>query len=125
MEARAEQTRFLTLSAARKELTSDQERRLLGSMLDALADDTPLGAAQAEYDRRRQEALALQAALTDFRLFWDTLGRALTGRALVLVDAEHVPGRRHLMLFDPEQFRVPLPVMVAPPARKKVEGEED
>ena len=30
-----------------------------------------------------------------------------TGRDLVLVDADKVAGRRHLMLLDPDQFRIP------------------
>jgi Cu+-exporting ATPase len=114
MEAQAEQTRFLTLSVARKELTIDQEWQLFLDTLAAMGSDVPPADAYADYQRRCRETLALQAALTDFRLFWDALGRALTGRDLVLIDADRVPGRRHLMLFDPEQFRVPVPILMPP-----------
>ena len=34
----------------------------------------------------------------------------------MIVDADKVPGRRQLLLLDPEQFRVPVP-MLAPPER--------
>jgi hypothetical protein len=54
-----------------------------------------------------------QATLTDFRLFWDMLGRALTGRDLVLIDADKVAGRRNFLLLDAEQFRPPPAVVPA------------
>jgi Cu+-exporting ATPase len=120
MQARAEVTRFLTLSTARKQLTSEQEQRLLRERQAAEKHGVSSKDAAAQYEQRRRDLLGLQASLTDFRLFWDALGRALTGRPLVLIDAQQVPGRRHLMLFDPEQFRVPVPVLVPdrnPPAR--------
>jgi hypothetical protein len=64
-----------------------------------------------DYQRRRGEALAVQAALTDFRLFWEALAGALAGRDKVFVDADKVPGRRTLWLL-PEPFRWTQP---APP----------
>ena len=70
--------------------------------------------AYREYERKRRELLAAQAALTDFRLLWDALSRALTGRDKIIIDAEKVPGRRHLLLFDPDQFRLPVPMIMAP-----------
>ena len=30
------------------------------------------------------------------------------------IDAVKVPGRRHLLLFDPDQFRLPVPMIMAP-----------
>jgi Cu+-exporting ATPase len=59
-----------------------------------------------DYQRRRADALAVQAALTDFRLYWEALGSALAGRDKVFVDADKVPGRRTLWLL-PEPFRWP------------------
>jgi P-type Cu+ transporter len=122
-QAQAEQTRFLTLSTARAQLDFDQEWRLLLNTLDAVANGTASDDAFEEYERRRQETLTLQAALTDFRLFWDALGRALTGRELVLIDADRVPGRRQLLLFDPDLFRVPIimPADRSPPPRSERE----
>jgi HflK protein len=124
MQARAEVTRFLTFSAARNQLTSDQEQQLLRDKALAEKNGMARAQAQAEYERRRHDMLAVQPALTDFRLFWDALGRALTGRPLVLIDADNVPGRRHLMLFDPDQFRVPVPVLIPPGERRKLENDE-
>ena len=72
--------------------------------------------AYQEYVRRRREKIAAQAALTEFRLFWDSLSRALAGRDKIIIDAEKVPGRRHLLLLEPDQLRPPVPMLV-PPAR--------
>jgi hypothetical protein len=30
----------------------------------------------------------------------------------VIIDADKVPGRRHLLLLDPEMFRIPFPVAI-------------
>ena len=72
--------------------------------------------AQREGQRRSDELAALKIYLTDFRLIWDALARALAGRDKVIVDAENMPGRRHLLMFDPESFR-PIPPMMFPPER--------
>ena len=58
--------------------------------------------------RPRQE----QPELSDFRIYWDTIGKALSGREMLLIDSDKVAGRRNLMLFDPELFRVPFPILV-------------
>ena len=71
----------------------------------------PLAAYQ-DYERGRQARLALQAALTDFRLYWDALTQALAGREKVIIDADNVRGRRHLLLVDPDQFRFPFPFVL-------------
>jgi Cu+-exporting ATPase len=47
------------------------------------------------------------SALTDFRLFWDALAQALAGRDKIIIDADEVPGRRNLLLLDPETWRIP------------------
>jgi hypothetical protein len=64
----------------------------------------------------RQAARANAPALNDFRLFWDAVSQALAGRDKVIVDAEKLPGRRQLLLFDPESPRGVLPG-VLPPTR--------
>jgi regulator of protease activity HflC (stomatin/prohibitin superfamily) len=51
--------------------------------------------------------VAVIAALTDFRLFWDALAQALAGRDKIIIDADEVPGRRNLLLLDPESWRIP------------------
>jgi len=52
--------------------------------------------------------------LTDFRLFWDRLGLALSTRDKVIIDADQVPGKRNLLLFDLDQLRMPIPVLTPP-----------
>ena len=77
-------------------------------MLAGWADQTPEEVAR-EYQRRRGEAIARQEVMSDFRRYWDALSRALTGREKVVIDAEKVPGRRHLWLlpFEPPAFLPP------------------
>jgi hypothetical protein len=58
--------------------------------------------------------MQVQAILTDFRLFWNAVGQALTGRDKLIVDADNVAGRRQLLLVDPELFRIPVPMMGLP-----------
>jgi Cu+-exporting ATPase len=77
LEARAETSRFLELSATRKSTSGD-------------------------------------AALTDFRIFWETVARALTGREMVLVDSDQVRGQRNLLLVDPALLRPTFPIMLPP-----------
>jgi Cu+-exporting ATPase len=67
--------------------------------------------AQLAAFRARHAQRAGQEALTDFRLFWDALSRALTGREKVLIDSDKPPGRRGLWMLPPELFRWPVPGM--------------
>jgi Cu+-exporting ATPase len=107
-QARAELMSFTAKSDARGQLDMDQEWQLFRQ---ALNGD---GLATGEYARLHKELTAKQATLTDFRLFWEAVAQALTGRELMLIDADRLPGRRHLLLFDPNQFRVPVPIVMPP-----------
>ncbi len=85
--------------------------------------------ARAEHDAFTAwlETRRYQAVLTDFRLFWDALGKALSGREKLIVDADKVPGRRQLLLFDPDKFKIPVPVMIpdrGAPARRGINEDE-
>jgi heavy metal translocating P-type ATPase len=124
MQARADRSIFLEKSEARSSLSLEQEVLLcLDSVESVLRGGTP-EAVEAEQQRRRRDMERQQAALTDFRLFWDAVAKALTGRDLVLIDAEKVPGRRQLLLLDPEQFRVPVPMMVPRPREVRPRDDE-
>ena len=48
-------------------------------------------------------------AQTDFRLYWDAITAALTGRDKILMDTDKVPGRRNLWLMPLESLRLPPP----------------
>jgi Cu+-exporting ATPase len=84
--------------------------RLLRQAWAAAPSAWPTGRTWREYRRRRGEALAVQEALTDFRLFWDALTRSLAGRDKVLIDSDRPPGRRALWML-PEPPRWPAPGM--------------
>jgi Cu+-exporting ATPase len=108
----AAQASFLARRQVRVSLSAAQEWRLLRDAVAAVRDGQAMRAAYRDYEQRRQSLLALQAVLTDFRLYWDALGSVLAGREKIIIDADKVPGRRHLFLFDPDKFRIPFPVMM-------------
>ncbi len=121
--AEAARDTFLARLHSRSELPVAEEWRLLGCAAAAVANGQEAGAAYQEYQRRRQERLAAQKFLTDFRLVLDNLGGALGKRDKVIIDADKVPGKRHLLMFDPEWFRPPPP-MLMPPERAPRSREE-
>jgi Cu+-exporting ATPase len=108
-KATAAQAAFMARQAARSHLSAWEEWRLLRDAVCSVWRGRLPAAAYQDYERNRQARLALQAALTDFRLYWEALAQALVGREKVIIDADHVPGRRHLLLIDPEQFRFSFP----------------
>jgi Cu+-exporting ATPase len=106
---------FLARNGARAELSTETKWILA---LDAIGEmrggKTPANAYE-QYKRRCAEQLALQPGLTDFRLFWTALGRALGGREKIIIDANKVPGRLNMLMMDPEQFKVPVPILAPRP----------
>jgi Cu+-exporting ATPase len=109
---------------ARSELTFCQEvDLLLEAALATATSPRSLSVAAASADRKgaeemfaeqrerlRQEALARQAALTDFRIVWDALTNALAVRQKVLIDSENVRGR--LTLVDSVFLRALTPIVI-------------
>jgi regulator of protease activity HflC (stomatin/prohibitin superfamily) len=127
-QAEGSQAAFLARHSARARLTRGQEARLLADAFAAAVQGQPAEDAYRDYAARRAELVRAQQAVMDFRLFWDTLGQSLTGREKVIIDAEKLPGRRHLFLVDPDQFRVPVP-MLSPydrgPPRSRLDGQRE
>ncbi|MCI0379333.1 MAG: cation-translocating P-type ATPase family protein [Gemmataceae bacterium] len=109
LQAQGDLARFVARDKGRKDLTLQQELWLLAET--ALAG-LELPEAQKYYQKRRTQTLALQAALSDTRYFWDVLGKALLGREMILIDTDKIKGQRNLFLVDPDQFRVPVPVLL-------------
>ena len=107
----AAQNRFLARLNARSGLGARGEWERVAYTLGAMLAGGDGATAYADYERRRQEQMAANAFLTDFRLFWETLGNALAGRQKIIIDADNVPGHRNLLLVDPDQFRVPVPLL--------------
>jgi Cu+-exporting ATPase len=107
-EVRMAEARLAVFTARyeqRSQLPWSQEWQLFRDAWKAVDRGVPAEQAGREYQRRRGEALAVQAALTDFRLYWDMLAGALTGRDKVFIDSDKVPGRRSLWMLPLEPFR--------------------
>jgi Cu+-exporting ATPase len=102
--ARANQAAFHARQAERGRLSLEEEWRLFSTAWLAVSRGTSAEEAGRDYLRRRDESRALQAALTDFRLYWDAVGEVLGKRDKVLIDADRVPGRRNLWLLPLESF---------------------
>ena len=113
---------------ARDVLSWDQEWALFsGAVAEAWNDGRPdksekLREATRHYQERRDEAVARQEALTDFRLYWEALATALSDREKVVIDAEDVPGRRHLWLTPADALPFAWPGMFGPGAMTPREG---
>jgi Cu+-exporting ATPase len=107
-QAGGEQARFLARSHGRTDLDFAQEFHLAIETTEAVLRGTPAAAALDEQRHRREAIQQLQAALTDFRTYWDVMANSLMGRDLVLIDADNIKGQRNLFLYDMEQFRLPM-----------------
>jgi P-type Cu+ transporter len=115
-QAEADTAVFLARQQARSQLSLRQEAALLYEAAQAYQGGQSADQVWRDYLERRQQWQKVQATLTDFRLFWNAVGAALTGRQKLIVDADKLPGRRQLLLVDPDLFRIPLPI-IAPPER--------
>ena len=116
---------FLVRYASRLRLDLDDEWTLIDESAAPSRDDS--AAWLADYARRRQELLEARRAVADSRLSWEALTQALRGREKIIVDAERLPGRRQLLLVDPELFRLPPPLMGLPdraPPLRRSESQE-
>jgi hypothetical protein len=111
-QAKAGQFAFLARHDMRNHLGWRDEVQLLGQALRAAWNGQNPSAAYEAYDHHRRARLSQQATLTDFRLYWDALTKVLAGREKVLIDADKVPGRRHLLLLDPDQLRPTMPILM-------------
>jgi Cu+-exporting ATPase len=121
-QAEAARDEFLAWYRARHRLGPLEELRLLGEALLAhLCTGESWNTTVEDYRHRREELVAVRRTLIDSRLAWATLTAVLSGRDKVIVDAERVPGRRQLLLFDPEQLRPP-PVILPRPDPRREEG---
>jgi Cu+-exporting ATPase len=114
--ARAAHDNFAAWCDVRQRLDQTDEAELVANVALRVFAGQSAGPAYAEYQKDRQDRLAVRRALIDARLAWDAIGRALADRPKVIVDADKIPGRRQLLLFDPEM--VP-PVVLPQPGGKQ------
>jgi Cu+-exporting ATPase len=117
--AEAQRARFLARQKARANLSVAQEWRLLQTAAKAMQRGQAPADAFRDYQAQRERMVATQVLVTDFRLYWDALSRALGGREKVLIDADKVPGRRHLLLTDPDQLLPMLPIPALPKDQRR------
>src|SRR5260370_31703192 len=118
--AEGDTAHFLAQQKAGGTLAPGAESLLAIEATEALLAGRPADVVEKEIQAKRRKQLASQAALADFRLFWETAARSLAGRDLLLIDAENVRGQRQLMLFDPDLLRMPIP-MWRPPLKPSEE----
>jgi P-type Cu+ transporter len=95
---------------ARWRLEPIDEAQLAAELIGSIFNGRNADAAASEYRQRRADLLAARRSLTEFRLAWEALSLALSGRAKIIVDVDRIPGRRQLLMYDPG----PLPPPVGP-----------
>jgi P-type Cu+ transporter len=112
--ATARQAAFLARYQARTQLSLKQEGLLLLDLFQESLRGRTSQDLEHDYLRKRADLLKQQADLVDFRLYWEMLTVTLAGREKVVIDADQVPGRRHLFLMPLEPFRMMLPPALPP-----------
>ena len=123
-QAEGETARYLARVQARNELPWTKELALTAGAFVELLQGLSPEEVEKTTRARRAEALAVQTALSDFRIYWDAVGQALGGRELILIDADQIKAGRHLFLIDPDQLRPNWP-MLMPPRPPLRPGEEE
>ncbi len=118
--AKAKQLEFRARQQARATLSWTDEVRLLWQATEEHQHGASTATVWANYRQARRELVARQAALVEFRTYWDTLTQALAGRPKVLVDSDQLPGRRSLWLVPTEP--PPMPAL-NPRSRRPVNDE--
>jgi P-type Cu+ transporter len=113
-EADRDRLRFEAQFRPRMELGIAAEMELSMQAARAFSAGEPPDEIAARYRRDRDALLAMQPALTDFRIYWDATSKALVGRDLILIDSDKIAVRRNLMLFHPELLRPLLPMFPPP-----------
>ncbi len=106
--AEAARDSFADWHRARTNLDPGTEARLAAEQIAAVLGGADGYAALADYRLRRNELLSVQRSLTDFRFALDATVAALGGRQKIVVDTDRLPGRRQLLLFDPQQLAPPV-----------------
>jgi regulator of protease activity HflC (stomatin/prohibitin superfamily) len=109
--AKVARDNFLAWHKSRSELRFEEEWWLLEDCRVEIESGVDVGAAIKEYEDRRKTMLETRRYLTDFRLAWEAIVGVLRTRDKIIIDADRLPGRRHLFLIDPDLIR---PAMLTP-----------
>lgn len=110
-DASAIRVTFLAWADARSKLPATEEAKLSAEKESRIKAGESAAVVEKDMSERRQKLLADRRALTEFRLALDAAVQVLRGRDKILIDADHLPGKRHLLLMDPELPRLPIPAV--------------
>ena len=117
---RAMEARDRRVNDAKAQAVSNENAQLAATRRDirvATAErDAKVRLVRAQRDAllARLDARKETPELTDFRLYWDALAEALTGRDKVLLDTDKIPARRNLWLMPFESLRMPFGARAQP-----------
>jgi Cu+-exporting ATPase len=117
-EATAGRDAFLAWHRARTHLSPGEEAALADEIESRVRAGQDRAAVTAEVNAKREQRLAARRALTEFRLGLQSVVGVLAGRDKILLDAADLPGKRHLLLFDPDGLKLP-PWMMRPLGQEK------
>jgi regulator of protease activity HflC (stomatin/prohibitin superfamily) len=119
--AQARRVEFQARQRVRNTLDWREEMSLFGWAFDEIERGQPISQVGEALRKKRQQRRAEQAALVDYRLYWDSLTQTLAGRAKVIVDVDKLPGRRSLWLVPFE----PMPAPALAPRGPRRQGSDE
>jgi regulator of protease activity HflC (stomatin/prohibitin superfamily) len=108
---------FLAWHRARTELPLKARSTLIfeSALLTLFGGKEMAANAYTEYQRRYREEMDIHRFLIDTRLILAVVAQSLKGRPKILIDADKVKIRRHILRVDPDLLRLPVPAF--PPDR--------
>jgi len=119
-DATAARDTFLAWAGSRSTLPKEDEAKLTAERDARIKSGEDAGKVQRDIDARTLKLLDERRALTDFRLYLDAVVIVLRGREKILIDVEKFPGKRHLLLMDPDAAPK-LPPVAFPPRVGEIE----
>ncbi len=122
-DATAARDTFLAWVGSRSTLPKDEEQKLMTEKATRIQAGENADAVARDIDNRRKQKLAERRALTDFRLYLDAIVIVLKGRDKILIDVDKLPGKRHLLLMDPESGPR-LPPVAFPPRGTAIDPKD-
>ncbi|MGL4421979.1 MAG: SPFH domain-containing protein, partial [Gemmataceae bacterium] len=123
-DAAAQRDTFLAWHTARTQLTSVEEAALAVELAKRVTAGEAPAAVQADQAQRRATLLATRRALSELRLTLAAATQAFGSRDKVWIDADNLPGKRHLFFADPEANKLP-PWLLRPPTTIDKERNND
>lgn len=117
-EAQASAEAFRLWHQARRQPRPEEEAAWEAERRRRLSQGESPAAVDAELAQRRQEILKERRFLIDFRLAMQAVVDVLKDRNKILIDADSLPGKRHLLLLNPELLRMLPPPAETPSERR-------